>query len=99
MPFIKAMILLAQFRDIRSFSLQISDIVGSEQTFAEATNQPGIVFVMAKFDGILGLGFSSISVDGVEPVFYNLVRQNLVAEPVFAFWLNRYDLKNVIASL
>uniref|UniRef100_T1GNE8 Peptidase A1 domain-containing protein n=1 Tax=Megaselia scalaris TaxID=36166 RepID=T1GNE8_MEGSC len=73
------------------FSIQYGtgSLTGFLQTFAEAKSQPGSTFVDAKFDGILGLGFQQIAVDNVVPVFYNMVSQRLVDEPIFSFYLNR----------
>lgn len=59
------------------------------QTFGEAVSQPGLTFVTAKFDGILGMGFPNIAVGGALPPFNNMMQQDLVEEPVFSFWLNR----------
>ena len=65
-------------------SIEIKD-----QKFAEATKEPGLTFLFAKFDGILGLGFKEIAVDGVSPVFDNAVAQKQVEIDQFSFWLNR----------
>lgn len=70
-------------------SVQVGDLVVKDQVFIEATREPSITFIVAKFDGILGLGFQEISVGNATPVWYNMVGQDLVKEPVFSFWFNR----------
>ena len=69
---------------------KVSDITVTNQKFGEATEQPGEDFINAKFDGILGMGFPNIAEDGVAPVFNNMINQNVVSAPVFAFYLDRY---------
>jgi len=44
-------------------------------------------YFFAKFDGILGLGFDSISVGGVPTVMKTLVEKKMLDEPVFSFYL------------
>ncbi|KAJ1531256.1 Vacuolar protease A [Nowakowskiella sp. JEL0078] len=68
-------------------SLNVAGLEISGQTFGEAVKEPGVVFAVGRFDGILGLGYDSISVGGVVPPFYQMIKQNLIAEPVFGVYL------------
>merc|ERR1712232_19334 len=51
------------------------------------TSGLGLGYRLGKFDGILGLGWDSISVGGVPTVMKALVGSKQLAQPVFAFYL------------
>lgn len=59
-----------------------------DQQFGESVTEPGQTFVNAEFDGILGLGYPSLAVGGVTPVFDNMMAQNLVDVPMFSVYMS-----------
>lgn len=65
------------------------DLVIPQQYFGEVDNVKGlgVAYAAGKFDGILGLGWDSISVDGLETPFHNLIDAGAVDQQVFAFKL------------
>ncbi|GAO14958.1 uncharacterized protein UV8b_05130 [Ustilaginoidea virens] len=71
--------------------MSIGDLKIKKQDFAEATKEPGLAFAFGRFDGILGLGYDTISVNRIVPPFYNMVNQKLLDEPVFSFYLGSSD--------
>ncbi|ETN85268.1 eukaryotic aspartyl protease [Necator americanus] len=75
--------------------------IGSQQlsvpntVFGQATSLAAF-FADQPIDGILGLAFPSIAVDGVTPPFYNAVQQGLVDQPIFTVFLRHVgDQDNV----
>ena len=58
------------------------------QDFAEVTTETRSSFAFSKFDGVLGLGYDTISVNKVVPPFYNMIDQGLLDEPVFGLYLD-----------
>lgn len=49
---------------------------------------------MAKFDGVLGMGYPSLAEILGNPVFDNLLAQKTVDKPVFSFYLSRCECQN-----
>lgn len=74
-------------------SAEVGGATVTGQLFAEITDVSGLgaAFKVGKFDGILGLGWPSISVNGMPTVFENMIAQKAVSEPVFAFYLSEQD--------
>ncbi|NWX23838.1 CATEA protein, partial [Aegotheles bennettii] len=72
-------------------TLQISNISIKGQDFGESVFEPGATFILAQFDGVLGLGYPSLAVGNALPVFDSIMNQQLVEEPVFSFYLKRGD--------
>ncbi|CAA6668874.1 unnamed protein product [Spirodela intermedia] len=69
--------------------VQVGKLVVKNQVFMEAKRESNLIFLLAKFDGILGLGFQEISIGRVPPIWQAMIEQDLLKEKVFSFWLNR----------
>ncbi|KAL8998464.1 MAG: hypothetical protein Q9169_002501 [Polycauliona sp. 2 TL-2023] len=68
-------------------TVKIGDLKIKHQDFAEATSEPGLAFAFGRFDGIMGLGYDTISVNKIVPPIYNMIDQGMLDDPVFAFYL------------
>lgn len=70
-------------------TISIGDVPISKYTFAEVTDVSGlgVGYTLGKFDGICGMGWESISVDGVRTPVQALIGSGQLAQPVFAFFM------------
>nr|UDE22408.1 cathepsin D5 [Mytilus galloprovincialis] len=57
-----------------------------KQTFGQAT-QVASFFANQPIDGLTGMAFKSLAVDGITPPFINLVNQGALANPWFTMWM------------
>merc|ERR1712166_525552 len=75
---------------LASDDVTVGGVTAKGQDFAmvDVVKGLGTAFAVGKFDGILGLGFGSISVDNLTTVFSNMVDQKVVDEPLFGFYLS-----------
>jgi hypothetical protein len=70
-------------------TVSVGGLVLKDVTFTESTKEPGVAFIAGKFDGILGLAFPSIAVDGVKPIFNEMMDQGVVSQNLFSFYMSK----------
>jgi len=74
-------------------TVTVGNIDVASQPFAEVSKVSfgplNIAFAAGKFDGLLGLGFKSISAYNIPTPFESMIDQGLIDEPVFAFYLQK----------
>uniref|UniRef100_A0AAR2LYK5 renin n=1 Tax=Pygocentrus nattereri TaxID=42514 RepID=A0AAR2LYK5_PYGNA len=78
--------------NVRGFLSEDIVVVGGlpvVQVFAEATALPAIPFIFAKFDGVLGMGYPNVAIDGITPVFDRIMSQHVLKEEVFSVYYSR----------
>lgn len=72
-------------------TVTVGSIDVPNQAFAEVSKVSfgplNIAFAAGKFDGLMGLGFKSISAYNIPTPFEAMIDQKLISEPVFAFYL------------
>lgn len=73
---------------INSDKINLGGLEIDNQQFGETLKEPGLVFAFGKFDGILGLAFSEISVNKIVPPFYNMLEKGLISKGIFSVWLS-----------
>merc|ERR1712028_196821 len=68
----------------------VGGVTAKSQGFAmvDVVKGLGTAFAVGKFDGILGLGFDSISVSNLTTVLHNMIDQKAVDDSVFGFYLS-----------
>jgi len=71
-------------------SVTVGDVTIKNQVFAQVTDVSGLgaAYSAGKFDGILGLGFQTISVNHIVTPFQNMISQGLVQEQLFSVFLS-----------
>lgn len=67
---------------------RVGQLVVEKQPFAMIREMKGDVFSTSPFEGILGLGFRSMSFGGIEPFFERVIAQKLLTHNEFAFYIN-----------
>uniref|UniRef100_A0A3Q3MJT5 Nothepsin n=2 Tax=Mastacembelus armatus TaxID=205130 RepID=A0A3Q3MJT5_9TELE len=70
-------------------TLKVANVTIQNQEFGESIYEPGTTFVMARFDGVLGMGYPALTENLGNPVFDNMLVQKTLDEPVFSFYLSR----------
>uniref|UniRef100_A0A8C6DPY9 Peptidase A1 domain-containing protein n=1 Tax=Moschus moschiferus TaxID=68415 RepID=A0A8C6DPY9_MOSMO len=69
-------------------TIQIRNLVTVNQAFGLSRNQFSAPLIRVPFDGILGLGYPKLAIQGTIPIFDHLKKQGVISQSIFAFYLS-----------
>uniref|UniRef100_A0A4W4ETG3 Peptidase A1 domain-containing protein n=1 Tax=Electrophorus electricus TaxID=8005 RepID=A0A4W4ETG3_ELEEL len=69
-------------------TVTLSGITITDQEIGLSTSEPGQNFVVAQFDGILGLAYPSLAVGNQIPLVDNMMQKDLLNQNLFAVYLS-----------
>lgn len=69
------------------YDVQVGGLTVKSQLFGEATDI-SYKLLLSRFDGLFGLAYKSISAIGTNPPFVNMINEDVVTNPEFAFYLS-----------
>ncbi|XP_032898813.1 LOW QUALITY PROTEIN: pepsin A-like [Amblyraja radiata] len=72
-------------------TLRVSDITIRGQELGLSLTELADSSTKSKFDGILGMGYQSLSAEGATTVLHNMISQQVISEPLFSVYLTRVD--------
>ncbi|XP_059509342.1 gastricsin-like [Stegostoma tigrinum] len=70
-------------------TVNVAGISIPKQELGLSESEPSSNFYYAPFDGILGLAYPRLAAGGSTPVFDNMLKDNLLEEPLFSVYLGR----------
>ncbi|XP_045152982.1 pregnancy-associated glycoprotein-like [Echinops telfairi] len=68
-------------------TVKVAGLVDENQDFGLSVLEPTPFMDKMPFDGILGLAFPTLATNGSTPFFDNLLKQGVISQGVFAFYL------------
>ncbi|OWK17611.1 PAG2, partial [Cervus elaphus hippelaphus] len=69
-------------------TVRMGRLIAKSQTFVLSMNQLSGALEHAPFDGIMGLAYPSLAIQGTTPIFDTLNKNGIISEPVFAFFIS-----------
>uniref|UniRef100_A0A8D0VAZ6 Peptidase A1 domain-containing protein n=1 Tax=Sus scrofa TaxID=9823 RepID=A0A8D0VAZ6_PIG len=79
-------------------TVRISNLIIMGQEFGYSQWEENEAFDHAMFDGMLGLGYPGLAIEDTTPVFDNLRKRGLIAQPVFAFYLSTITWRGYVVA-
>ncbi|XP_042321058.1 pepsin B-like [Sceloporus undulatus] len=70
-------------------TVQVQNIVVTNQEFGLSEDEPATPFYYASFDGIMGMAYPSLAVGGTATVMQQMLNQGQLSEPIFSFYFSR----------